>query len=156
LSICINVDYSSPVTEDELLDAVGPAFSRLRRSVLLDVPDPVTPKDLSRTPVLGLVAHGGEVTVGCVAHHLGIDPSVASRMVADCIAAGYLTRAVSQQDARRAVLLLTQAGTEMLASFRRQQRAAYEQITARWSEHDRLELARLLIKYVGDLPPRTG
>jgi DNA-binding MarR family transcriptional regulator len=144
------------VTKDELLDAVGPAFSRLRRSVLLDVPNPVTTKDLSRTPVLDLVARGGEVTVGCVARHLGTDPSVASRMVADCIKAGYLTRAVSQQDARRAVLLLTEAGTEMLACFRCQQRAAYEQITAGWSEHDRLELARLLIKYVGDLPPRTG
>ena len=144
------------MTKDELLDAVGPAFSRLRRSVLLDVPNPVTTKDLSRTPVLDLVARGGEVTVGSVARHLGVDPSVASRMVADCITAGYLTRGVSQQDARRAVLLLTKAGSEMLAGFRCQQRAAYEQITAGWSEHDRLELARLLLKYVGDLPPRTG
>jgi DNA-binding MarR family transcriptional regulator len=125
-------------------------------SVLLDVPNPVTAKDLSRTPVLDLVARGGEVTVGSVARQLGIDPSVASRMVADCIAAGYLTRSVSQQDARRAVLLPTQAGAEMLAAFRRQQRAAYEQITADWSDNDRLELARLLIKYVGDLPPRAG
>ena len=148
--------YSDLVTRDELLDDVGSAFSRLRRSVLLDVPDPVTPKDLSRTPVLDLVARGGEITVGSVARHLGIDPSVASRMVADCITAGYLTRAVSQQDARRAVLRLTQAGQDMLAGFRRQQRAAYEQITASWTEHDRLELARLLIKYVNDLPPRTG
>jgi DNA-binding MarR family transcriptional regulator len=150
------VPYSDRVTSDELLDAVGPAFSKLRRSVLLDVPNPVSAKDLSRTPVLDLVARGGEITVGSVARHLGIDPSVASRMVADCIAAGYLSRDVSQQDARRAVLRLTPAGTEMLADFRRQQRAAYEQITAGWTDHDRLELARLLIKYVGDLPPRTS
>ena len=52
--------------------------------------------------------------------------------------------------------MLTEAGTQMLAGFRRRQRVAYEQITADWTEHDRLELARLLIKYIGDLPPRTS
>ncbi|MFD0351433.1 hypothetical protein ACFQ0M_46015 [Kitasatospora aburaviensis] len=32
--------------------------------------------------------------------------------------------------------------------FRRHQRAAFEQITADWSAHDRLEFARLLVQYV--------
>ncbi|MFJ3793327.1 MarR family winged helix-turn-helix transcriptional regulator [Kitasatospora sp. NPDC090091] len=142
-----------PGTDEELLDAVGPAFGRLRRSSLLDVEDPISQKDLSRTLVLRIVqdaAHEGgrEVTVGAVAEHLGVDPSVGSRMVSDCISAGYLVRAASQQDGRRTVLLLSPDGEGLMDRFRRHQRAAFEQITADWSGHDRLEFARLLVKYV--------
>ncbi|MEW1640352.1 MarR family winged helix-turn-helix transcriptional regulator [Streptomyces sp. NPDC093801] len=138
---------------EELLNAVGPAFGKLRRSSLLEVQDPISPKDLSRTLVLNVVleiAHDDarEVTVGAVGAHLGVDPSVASRMVSDCIAAGYLVRAASQRDGRRTVLHLSPAGEELMARFRRHQRSAYEYITADWSEHDRLELARLMVKYV--------
>ncbi|MFF2193665.1 MarR family winged helix-turn-helix transcriptional regulator [Streptomyces sp. NPDC058157] len=138
---------------DELLNAVGPAFGKLRRSSLLDVEDPISPKDLSRTLVLNVVleiAQDGdrEVTVGAVGSHLGVDPSVASRMVSDCISAGYLVRAASQRDGRRTVLHLSPGGEELMARFRRHQRSAYEYITADWSERDRLELARLMVRYV--------
>jgi DNA-binding MarR family transcriptional regulator len=148
----------------ELLDEVGPAFSRLRRAAALNVEKPVARKDLSRTLVLNIVQEGEdgddrEITVGEVAERLTIDPSVASRMVSDCIAAGYLFRAASQRDGRRTVLRLTPEGQTMLASFRRHQRSAYERITRDWPESERLEFARLLIKYVrtvAELHPATG
>ncbi len=38
-----------------------------------------------------------------------------------------------------------------MARFRKRQREAYDYITADWSEHDRLELARLLVRYVDSL-----
>lgn len=143
------VAYHGVMTDDELLNAVGPAFSKLRRTSLLEVENPVSPKDLSRTLVLNIVKEAeGEVTVGAVADYLAVDPSVASRMVSDCISAGYLVRAASQEDGRRTVLLLSQGGSEMMTRFRRHQREAYEYITAEWSERDRLELARLMLKYV--------
>lgn len=134
----------------DLLDAVGPAFSRLRRSVLLDVENPVPAKDLTRTLVLNIVEDGadGEVTVGVVAERLAVDPSVASRMVADCISAGYLARAASQRDGRRTVLRLSPDGVATLERFRRHQRTAFEYITREWPERERLEFARLLLKYV--------
>jgi DNA-binding MarR family transcriptional regulator len=133
-----------------LLDAVGPAFSRLRRSVLLDVDNPVSAKDLTRTLVLNIVEQNGDddVTVGDVAERLGIDPSVASRMVSDCIGAGYLVRAASQRDGRRTVLRLSPGGAETLERFRRHQRSAFEFVTRDWPERDRLEFARLLLRYV--------
>jgi DNA-binding MarR family transcriptional regulator len=132
-----------------LLDAVGPAFSRLRRSALLDVENPVSAKDLSRTLVLNLVEEAdGDITVGGVAERLGVDPSVASRMVSDCISAGYLVRAASQRDGRQTVLHLSPDGVDMLAGFRQHQRAAFEYITRDWPEHEQLEFARLLLKYV--------
>lgn len=133
-----------------LLDAVGPAFSRLRRSALLDVENPLPAKDLTRTLVLTIVEEraDGEVTVGTVAERMAIDPSVASRMVSDCINAGYLVRAASQRDGRRTVLQLSDEGTATLERFRRHQRAAFEYITRDWPERERLDFARLLLKYV--------
>ncbi|MER5637538.1 MarR family winged helix-turn-helix transcriptional regulator [Kitasatospora sp. NPDC002227] len=144
------------LTAEELLDAVGPAFGKLRRTSLLEVENPISAKDLSRTLVLGLVQEHTrdsekEVTVGAVAELLGVDPSVASRMVTDNIKAGYLLRAASQQDGRRTVLHLSPDGVELMARFRRHQREAFEYITADWAERDQLEFARLMLKYVGSL-----
>ncbi|WP_127359029.1 MarR family winged helix-turn-helix transcriptional regulator [Actinacidiphila soli] len=142
-----------PLDAADPLDAVGPAFSRLRRASALNVGKPVSRKDMSRTLVLNIVEEGPEhdgqeITVGVVAERLAVDPSVASRMVTDCISAGYLIRAASQQDGRRTILQMTDEGLEMLAAFRRHQRAAFEFITREWPEDDRLQFARLLIKYV--------
>ncbi|MCM2387222.1 MarR family winged helix-turn-helix transcriptional regulator [Streptomyces albipurpureus] len=140
----------------ELLDAVGPAFSRLRRTAALNVETQVSRKDMTRTLVLNIVqdgpdGNGQEITVGVVGERLAVDPSVASRMVSDCISAGYLVRAASQRDGRRTILVLTDEGLEMLSRFRSHQRAAYERITLDWPAQERLEFARLLIKYVDSI-----
>ncbi|MFJ4880570.1 MarR family winged helix-turn-helix transcriptional regulator [Streptomyces sp. NPDC088745] len=146
----------APESADDLLNAAGPALGKLRRSSLLDVENPISAKDLSRTLVLNIVLEAEqeepeeprEITVGGIAAHLGTDPSVASRMVSDCIAAGYLVRAASQQDGRRTVLHLNEAGRDLMTRFRRHQRSAFEAITADWPTSERLEFARLLLKYV--------
>ncbi|MRH89147.1 MarR family transcriptional regulator [Nocardia sp. SYP-A9097] len=143
-------------TADDLLNAVGPAFAKLRRTNLLEVENPISAKDLSRTLVLNIVAEnshgpGAEVTVGKVAELLGTDPSVASRMVSDNIKAGYLVRAASQQDGRRTVLELSSDGLALMDRFRRHQRDAFDYITADWSERDRLDFARLMLQYVESL-----
>lgn len=128
---------------DTLLDAIGPAFSRLRRR------NPASRKDLSRNLVLNIVAEGpGEITVGDVAGQLQVDPSVASRMVSDCISSGHLLRTASQGDGRRTVLQLTAEGVALRGDFAKQQREAFERITREWPESERLQFARLLLKYV--------
>ncbi|MEU3053907.1 MarR family winged helix-turn-helix transcriptional regulator [Streptomyces griseus] len=143
------------------LDAVGQAFSRLRRASALSVGSPVSRKDMTRTLVLNIVDEGPErdgqeITVGVVAERLVVDPSVASRMVTDCISAGYLIRAASQQDGRRTILQMTDEGLAMLAAFRRHQRAAFEFITQDWPDDERRQLARLLIKYVDAVAQAQG
>ncbi|MFI6867495.1 MarR family winged helix-turn-helix transcriptional regulator [Nocardia sp. NPDC050406] len=141
-------------TADELLNAVGPAFSKLRRTALLEVENPVSAKDLSRTLVLNIVlehSDDSEVTVGMVAEILGVDPSVASRMVSDNIKAGYLLRAASQQDGRRTVLKLSPEGVALMERFRKHQRDAYDYITAEWEPGEAVEFARLMLKYVDSL-----
>lgn len=152
----MTTNENEPQTAEELLNAVGPAFSKLRRTSLLEVENPVSAKDLSRTLVLNIVLEhtrdsAKEITVGAVAELLGVDPSVASRMVSDNIKAGYLIRAASQQDGRRTVLMLSPEGVELMARFRRHQREAFDYITADWDEGDRLEFARLMLKYVDSL-----
>ncbi|NUP81509.1 MAG: winged helix-turn-helix transcriptional regulator [Nonomuraea sp.] len=142
-----------PLAAADPLDAVGPAFSRLRRASALNAQTQVSRKDMTRTLVLNIVEEGPEedgqeITVGVVAERLAVDPSVASRMVTDCISAGYLVRAASQQDGRRTILQMTGEGLDMLAAFRRHQRSAFEFITRDWPEAERLQFARLLVKYV--------
>ncbi|GAA3001655.1 MarR family winged helix-turn-helix transcriptional regulator [Kitasatospora albolonga] len=139
-----------------VLDAVGPAFSRLRRTAALNVEEGVSRKDMTRTLVLNVVQDGPEhdgqeITVGVVAERLAVDPSVASRMVSDCITAGYLVRAASQADGRRTILRLTDEGDRMLDRFRAHQRSAFERITRDWPDGERVEFARLLIKYVDSI-----
>ncbi|WP_240672083.1 MarR family winged helix-turn-helix transcriptional regulator [Tropicibacter alexandrii] len=59
-----------------------------------------------------------ETMVSTVATRLNIDPSRASRITSDLIKRGLVQRAVSQQDARRAVLELTESGTRIVEAIR--------------------------------------
>lgn len=95
----------------------------------------------------GTEASDQEVTVGAVAARLGVDPSTASRLVAEAIQAGYLARATSPADARRARLGLTAAGRALAEGARRYQRAVFEQVTRDWPERERAEFARLFVKF---------
>jgi DNA-binding MarR family transcriptional regulator len=157
--------YSRAVTnrnrvagKDALLDAVGTAFSKLRRRTTeVDVGPAVTRKDHTRILVITLVDEADdEITVGAVADRLGVDASVASRMVSDCISAGLLRRTASQGDGRRTVLQLTEAGEELRDRFRDKYRQTFEFITRDWAEPDRLEFVRLLLQYVADTDAIRG
>lgn len=61
---------------------------------------------------------GDETMVGTVAERLAIDPSRASRLVSEMVAAGYARREVSQSDARRTVIALTPAGRAITDAVR--------------------------------------
>ncbi|WP_417210625.1 MarR family winged helix-turn-helix transcriptional regulator [Antarctobacter sp.] len=63
-------------------------------------------------------ASGEETMVSTVATRLNIDPSRASRLTSQLIKRGFLCRAVSQQDARRAVLELTETGKRAIEAVR--------------------------------------
>ena len=66
--------------------------------------------ELSHLDVLDAVRRAetsGEVTVGAIAEILRIDPSRASRIVAEMVTRGVLRRKASQADARRIVVAIT-------------------------------------------------
>ena len=82
-----------------------------------------------------------EVMVATVAERLGIDPSRASRLVSEVVAAGYARRAISQADARRAVVELTNAGAALVGAVRTHKLLLMGHFLASW---DREELAAFL------------
>ncbi|WP_103349953.1 MarR family winged helix-turn-helix transcriptional regulator [Amycolatopsis sp. CA-128772] len=135
----------SSAAENPALDQIGPALSRLRRRT------PAASRDLTRNLVLNVVADApGEMTVGGLAAEMGVVQPVASRTVAACIADGLLRRAASQADGRRTVLELTEHGEAERARFAAEQRAVFEDITADWPPEERIEFARLLVRYTTD------
>lgn len=89
-----------------------------------------------------------EVTVGVVAERLNIDPSTASRFVAETISAGYLVRLPSQTDNRKIRLELTEAGRELVVNSHRYQQDIFEYFTRNWSLAEKQEFAQLLMKFV--------
>lgn len=92
-----------------------------------------------------------EATVSEVAGRLGVDPSRASRLLAEAIRQGDARREVSQQDGRRSVLALTAQGRRLAQVVRRGRQQRFGEALRGWSEHDRGELARLLTRFLDDL-----
>jgi DNA-binding MarR family transcriptional regulator len=94
---------------------------------------------------------GNEPSVGMVAEQLGVDPSRASRMVADAIRGGYVRRVASQVDGRRTGLELTGAGRKLLKTTSSFRRRVFSKVMTSWPETDCAELARLLTKFTEPL-----
>ncbi|MEU4405170.1 MarR family winged helix-turn-helix transcriptional regulator [Streptosporangium sp. NPDC023963] len=93
---------------------------------------------------------GGRTGVRAVADALGVDRSVASRMVADAVAAGLVRRGTMERDARHADLALTASGHELLAAARRWQNDTFDAFTAHWPAEDRETFASLLVRFAAD------
>jgi len=87
-----------------------------------------------RTDARGADPAAAEVCVGDIARQLRIDPSRASRLVAELVQRGFLIRAVSQQDARRAVLQRSDSGERVLAEIQRVKYGLIRDIAGDWSE----------------------
>lgn len=88
-----------------------------------------------------------EATIGMVALEMNIDPSRASRLVADLIAAGLLRRDVSQTDGRKSVLGLTEKADALLTGFRDLKWTKTMQAFDGWSEPDILNFSQLFLRY---------
>jgi DNA-binding MarR family transcriptional regulator len=86
----------------------------------------------------------GSGAIGEVARQLGLDRSNASRMLAEAVAAGLVTKTVSPQDARRTQLGITPAGRELLAAARAWQDDAFARLVTGWPAADARRLAGYL------------
>ena len=60
----------------------------------------------------------GETMVATVAERLNIDPSRASRLVSEMVEKGFARRTVSQADARRTIIALTERGEAVVDAVR--------------------------------------
>jgi len=90
-------------------------------------------------------------TVGELARLLGVDPSRASRQVADAVGKGLLVRRAAQADGRKVVLAVTARGARLQAKGSRVTRARIALALDAWTAADRGRLAALLDRFVDHL-----
>jgi DNA-binding MarR family transcriptional regulator len=90
----------------------------------------------------------GEVTVGTIAEMMRIDPSRASRIVADMVTRGALRREASQADARRIIVVMTELGNKLMLEIKAVKRAVIDSILADWPEDDVTAFAGLFDRFV--------
>ncbi|MFI9597733.1 MarR family winged helix-turn-helix transcriptional regulator [Nonomuraea sp. NPDC052265] len=95
----------------------------------------------------------GEVSVTDVAHELGLDRSGASRMISEAVKHGYVTREASEQDARRAMLMVTPAGADILTGAHAFQAEVFARLTASWRPEDAACLAEHLRRLAAEVAP---
>lgn len=119
------------------------------------------PVELSRIMVVQAVEAAreddgpdAEIGVGTVAARLAIDPSTASRLVAETIADGFLGSSPSPTDARRRRLGLTDAGRGLAAAARHHQAAVFAAATAGWPEAERRDFARRFAQFAAAIAER--
>lgn len=109
--------------------------------------------ELSHLDVIDAVRRAqreGEATVGAVADAMRIDPSRGSRLVADLVQKGVLRRAVSQSDARRAVVELTDRARRIGDEMQRIKRDMIESMVGDWPEEDVARFAELFSRFVDE------
>lgn len=86
-------------------------------------------------------------SIGDVAAELKIDPSRASRIVADLVANDLLRREVAQDDARKSIIVLTPKALDILKRFRVAKLDILGDMLSDWSSDEIKTFARLLAKY---------
>jgi DNA-binding MarR family transcriptional regulator len=149
---------ATPLPEDENLLRIGQVMTRMRlmtgRRMIgrLAIQNVAPGLELSHLDVIDAVrrAEGsGEVTVGTIAEILRIDPSRASRIVAEMVTRGVLRRKASQADARRIVVVLTTLGQRLLAEIQAQKFALIGEILADWPAEDIEAFSHLFDRFIG-------
>lgn len=84
----------------------------------------------------------GETMVASVAERLAIDPSRASRVVSEMVEAGYARRAVSQADARRTIIELTDTGRAVVEAVRAYKFLIMGDFLGSWSAEELAQFTR--------------
>jgi DNA-binding MarR family transcriptional regulator len=151
----------STATSEALLDLDAEIFRMMRSMMKGELPAQLmreigTDLDLAQFQALTAVLRiqsgmarqdSREATIGHVAAEMNVDPSRASRLVADLIAQGYLSRDVSQEDARRSVLQPLPKAQNLLAEFRDLKWQKLMQVFRGWDEAEILDFSRLFLRY---------
>ncbi|SEP71948.1 DNA-binding transcriptional regulator, MarR family [Devosia sp. YR412] len=98
---------------------------------------------------------GGETMVASVAERLAIDPSRASRVVSEMVEAGYARRSVSQADARRTIIELTETGRTVVEAVRAYKFLIMGDFLSNWTAAELAAFTPMLRKF-GQWPEHTG
>jgi DNA-binding MarR family transcriptional regulator len=89
-------------------------------------------------------------TIGLIAEEMSLDPSRASRIVADLVRSGHVQRGAAQDDGRKSVIKLTELGGSVLYAMRDARWNLLLEVFASWSESDLQSLSQGLTRYLDD------
>lgn len=143
--------------EDEGVPRIGHSMTRMRlmtgRRLIgrMAIQNAAPGLELSHLDVLDAVRRArpcGEVTVGTIAEMLRIDPSRASRVVADMVGRSVLRREASQADARRIVVVMTPLGEKLMAEIKAQKLALVSEVVKDWPQEEVDRFAVLFEKFI--------
>jgi DNA-binding MarR family transcriptional regulator len=102
--------------------------------------------------VLDAIEDDPSATVTSLARALGVDQPRASKLVAAAVDAGWVRRRADQADGRRSVLELTADGRAAVEQAHRSRQSVFAAAMTTWTEAERTEFARLLGRFVHELP----
>ncbi|MCL6706353.1 MarR family transcriptional regulator [Pseudomonas sp. R2.Fl] len=143
--------------EPEDIASIGASMSKMRMMIgrriigRMAIASVAPDLELSHLDVIEAVrrrSEEGEATVGSIAEAMRIDPSRGSRLVAELVKRGVLRRAVSQEDARRTVVELTDSGQEMIRAFQSVKAKLLHNILDDWPAEDVVRFADLFGRFV--------
>ena len=97
--------------------------------------------------LLVVLANHGPSSVSDLAAAIGVDQPRASRLVQAAVDAGHVRREVDPADARRSILVITEAGRATLSVLVDHRRGAIERALADFTPAERAEFARLLTRF---------
>lgn len=108
--------------------------------------------ELSQLDTLDVVrrirCESGEVTVGAIAEAMHLDASRGSRLVADLVSRGILRRVACQEDGRRSLIEITQAGEAILAEIRAVKQSAIDRVLQDWTPEERSQFSHLFERFI--------
>lgn len=162
----LDVESPASIKHCDVVDSISDTMARLRvmmgrrfmSRLALSRLDEAHSLELSHFDVVKAVAYiarDQEVTVGAIAEHLRIDPSRASRVVADLVRRGTLRREASQCDARRTIVALTEAGQQLQEHFDAVRREVIGQTLEDWSDEEAHQFQTLFDRFISSLECRT-
>lgn len=153
-------DPNMPPAGGPSLEAIGQAMTRMRlligrrfigRMALKRMGTGLELSDLDAIGVIKRIDSQQEATVGTIAEQLRIDPSRGSRIVADLVRQGLLERAASQEDGRRSLVRVTEAGRRVLDDIEAIKRETIAEATAGWSPEEVEAFGRLYMRFTEGL-----
>ncbi|MCM2395135.1 MarR family winged helix-turn-helix transcriptional regulator [Rhizobium sp. S95] len=148
---------------DETITFIGRSMGRMRLMIgrrfigKLAISRVGASMELSHLDVIAMVRRlgdGQEVTIGAIAEQLRVDPSRSSRIVADLVRQGLLRREVSQEDARRTIVVITPLGQALLEKVDEVKRETIREIVADWPQEDIERFAELYDRFINGFDRR--
>lgn len=131
-----------------LLTIVG-TFNRPQRDELL-IKESNIQLDRALFPLLVQISRFGPIGVVELADRVGRDYTTVSRQVAKLEEIGLAQRQKNAKDKRVNEAVITAAGKVMTDKIDATRSRIYGEVFQAWQENERVELARLLQKFVGD------